>query len=158
MGNLESPAYPGQNTASHIAVVIARFIGAFRPNSIYGYSVARSVVDSVLLPTRSSIWEYCWRGTVVARISATTPGSRERARGMAVPRSFLGRIPSILPGNRLGHDSHDANMLCSRVCGSIPKKYMAGRRGPFFCEQRIPDPDRARDCPLLTRGGRFVLS
>jgi hypothetical protein len=61
----------------------------------------------------------------------------------------MGRIPSVLPNNRLGHDSHDADMLCSRVCGSISKKYLAGHRGPFCCKQRIPDP-RARDCPLLS--------
>jgi hypothetical protein len=46
-------------------------------------------------------------------------------------------------------------MLRSRVCGSIPKKYLAGRRGPFCCEQRIPDPDRARDCPRLIPRGRI---
>jgi hypothetical protein len=27
---------------------------------------------------------------------------------------------------------------------------VAGRRGPFCCEQWVPDPDRARDCPLLS--------
>jgi hypothetical protein len=84
------------------------------------------------------IWEYCRRGAVVARISATAPGSCQRVYGMGVTRSSVGRIPSILPSNRLGHDSHDADMLCSRVCGSISKKYLAGHRGPFCREQRIP--------------------
>ena len=68
------------------------------------------------------------------KVSATAPGSREWARGMAVPRSFLGRIPSVLSGKRLGHGSHDAHMLCSRVCGSISKEYLARCRGPFCRE------------------------
>jgi hypothetical protein len=40
-------------------------------------------------------------------------------------------IPSVLPSNGLGHDSHDADMLCSGVCSSISKKYLAWRGSPF---------------------------
>jgi hypothetical protein len=86
----------------------------------------------------------------VARIFAAVPRSRQWVYGLALTRSSLGRIPSVLPGNRLGLGSRDADRLCSRVCGSIAKKFMAGRRGPLCCEQRIPDPDPARDCPLLS--------
>ena len=45
---LEGSANLGQNPASPIALAIARFPGAFRRNCIYGHSVVRSVVDSVL--------------------------------------------------------------------------------------------------------------
>lgn len=57
----------------------------------------------------------------MARILLPRQEAASGASGMAVTRSSLGRIPSVLPNNRLRHDSHDADMLCSRLCGSISK-------------------------------------
>src|ERR1700751_4957222 len=101
---------------------------------------------------------------MVARIFAAAPGSRQWGSCMAVPWHPLGGVSSFPPADRMGHDSHDADVLRSRVRRSVSKKYLTRHHRPYYGEQRHLNWNRSWGRglkgarfrrPSISRGGFF---